>query len=288
MVLVSLMRIKHWIKNLFVFAPIIFSANIGEFHLLVNTIYVFISFCFVSSSIYIFNDIKDADNDSKHPRKKNRPIVSGKISINHAVIIAFLCLILGIAFLFFLPFYASLSVILYILLNVFYNIKGKDLVLIDAICISIGFVLRVIAGAYAINVNPTGWIIVTTFFLALFLGFGKRRNELIQSKSNKNNTRKVLELYNFNYLDYLMISTATITIISYSLYCLDSQTVQKFGTDKLIYTIPFVSYGVFRYLLLIFRQSEGDPTEIVYRDLGISLTLVFWIVTFLSLIHFSV
>ncbi len=288
MVVLSLIRVKQWIKNLFVFAPIIFSANLSELDLLMNTIFVFISMCFVSSAIYVFNDIKDIDKDTKHPKKKHRAIASGQIKISKAIIIAIACLFLGIVFLFFLPFFASLSVIMYFALNIFYILLGKNMILIDALCISTGFVLRVIAGAYAIYVNPTGWIIVTTFFLALFLGFGKRRNEFLQNTKNKNSTRKVLDSYNYKYLDYLMISTATTTIISYSLYCLDSKTILKFGTDKLVYTIPFVTYGIFRYLLLIFKDTEGDPTEIVTKDLGIPVTMGLWFISVLLLMYLPI
>lgn len=282
---VRLIRVRHWLKNFFVFAPLIFSASLSRVDMMLNSLLIFIAFCFASSGVYIFNDINDLESDRHHWRKKNRPIPSGTVSVNEAIVVAVVCFLLAFTIVLFLPLLAGLFLLIYVLENVFYTLKGKEMVVIDAFCISAGFVIRVIAGSYAIGVNPTGWILVTTFFLALFMGFGKRRNELLLLKENSDNHRKVLKLYDFRFLDYMMISTASISIISYTLYCLDPSVISKFSTDKLVYTVPFVTYGVFRYMLLLFKDGEGDPTEVVTRDTGIAVTTVLWFLSVVMIIY---
>jgi 4-hydroxybenzoate polyprenyltransferase len=284
----KLIRAKQWLKNLFVFAPLIFSAKLSEPNSILRSLLIFVAFCLVSSSVYIFNDIRDIESDRLHWRKKKRPLAAGDVSTGTAMAVT--VLFLGAASLISLrlPFLAGLFLAVYVAINVFYTLKGKEMVLIDAFCISAGFVFRVIAGAYAIEVNPTGWIVVTTFFLALFLGFGKRRNELLLSEAEASNHRRVFKDYNSKFLDYLMVATSSITIISYSLYCLDPSVINKFNTDKLVYTVPFVTYGVFRYLLLLFKNVEGDPTEVVTGDAGIILSAALWFVSVLLVVYIPV
>ncbi|WP_214060649.1 MULTISPECIES: decaprenyl-phosphate phosphoribosyltransferase [unclassified Mesotoga] len=281
-------RIRHWIKNLFVFAPLIFSSSLVDPNSLLRATLIFVAFCLVSSSVYIFNDIKDRESDMHHARKKNRPIASGEISVRDAATVAAVMSVVAVLIALFLPYLALVFLLLYVVENIFYTLKGKEIVLIDAFCISAGFVIRVMAGAYAIDATPTGWIVVTTFFLSLFLGFGKRRNELLSLKEESNNHRKVLSVYDDRYLDYLMVATASVTIIAYTLYCLDPATIVKFSTDKLVYTVPFVTYGMFRYLLLLFKNGEGDPTEVVTRDRGIAVTVVLWLVSVMLAIYLPI
>ncbi|MDD3461446.1 MAG: decaprenyl-phosphate phosphoribosyltransferase [Mesotoga sp.] len=281
-------RIRHWIKNLFVFAPLIFSSSLADPNSLLSATLIFVAFCLVSSSVYIFNDIKDRESDMHHARKKNRPIASGEISVRDAATVAAVMSVVAVLIALFLPYLALVFLLLYVVENIFYTLKGKEIVLIDAFCISAGFVIRVMAGAYAIDATPTGWIVVTTFFLSLFLGFGKRRNELLSLKEESNNHRKVLSVYDDRYLDYLMVATASVTIIAYTLYCLDPATIVKFSTDKLVYTVPFVTYGMFRYLLLLFKNGEGDPTEVVTRDRGIAVTVVLWLVSVMLAIYLPI
>ena len=174
-------------------------------------------------------------------------------------------------------YYFVLVISSYVVINVFYSLIGKHIELIDAFCIAAGFVLRVIAGAYAIGVEPTGWIIVTTFFLSLFLGFGKRRNEILLLEDESGSHRKALDKYNIPLLDQIIVSTGTIAIISYALFTLDRGVISKFGSDKLIYSIPFVAYGIFRYMYLLPKSSEGDPTELITKDLPIIIDVVLWL-----------
>ena len=282
-----IMRPKQWIKNLFVVAPLIFGNRISSQYDVVNSSIAFVSFCMASSCVYIVNDIFDADSDKKHPTKCNRPIPSGMVSIHSAIILA-----LGLCIMLLLLMYVMLlrenalfsyAVIGFIILNLFYCSRGKHIVIVDAFCISIGFVLRVVGGAYAISVMPSSWILVTTLFLALFLGFGKRRNELVQLNELAGDHRAVLGNYDQALLDHLIMSTGTLAIISYALYTLDFTVIARIQSDKLSYTIPFVTYGIYRYMYLLRQDSEGDPTELVTRDISIIVSTMIWAVSVVTI-----
>lgn len=282
---VSLIRPKHWLKNLFVAAPVAFAGQLGNPQHLHDAVLAFISFCLAASAIYCFNDIYDLKADKNHPRKKKRPIPSGRVSAKEATLLTALmvcgAMLTGAR----LDTRFFIIVLSYLLINVYYTISGKHKVITDAFCIASGFVLRVIGGAYAIGVAPTGWIIIITFFLSLFLGFGKRRNEILMLEKSSADHRPVLGHYNLAVLDQIMIATGTITIMSYALYTLDKDTISKFGTDKLLYTVPFVAYGIFRYIHLLLKSKEGDPTELVTTDKGLILILFSWIAAFFILVY---
>jgi 4-hydroxybenzoate polyprenyltransferase len=272
-----------------VFAALIFSLNLFNIVKLIASLQAFFAFCLASSFIYIINDIIDIEQDRKHPKKRNRPITSGKISIKNAKIISVICLISSITLAYFINLSTLIIILVYIFINIFYSIKIKNVVILDVIFIALGFILRMIAGATAIEVNFSNWILLTTFCISLFLGFGKRRGEMALANSNKQqNTRFVLTLYNKQILDYMMISSVTLTIISYALYTIDLEVITRFGTDKLIYTVPFVMYGIFRYLYVIYRSdSNGDPTDVVLKDKSIILTVLLWALLIIGLIYGS-
>lgn len=279
------MRLKQWIKNIFILAPLLFSERLFELQSLLVSIRAFFSFCLISSAIYIINDIHDKKSDSFHPKKRDRPIASGKIGIKKALILVIILLISGYSLALHLNFSFILILIFYVILNLFYTYIGKSLVFIDAFCISLGFVLRVMGGSYAISVYASGWIIMCTFFIALFLGFGKRRNELLLLKKTHSNHRKVLKKYDAVFLNHVLISCGTISIISYALYTLDPSIIKQFGTDKLIFTVPFVAYGIFRYMYLLWNAQEGDPTDLVTKDRNLLITIFLWVVTTISIIY---
>jgi 4-hydroxybenzoate polyprenyltransferase len=251
----------------------------------------FIAFGFASGAVYTFNDIFDVDVDKRHPRKKHRPIASGKVSIMTAscFVIFLLAGSLSIAYAIRTEKHNQLvaTIIAYLVVNLFYSIKGKHVVIGDAFCIAIGFVLRVICGAYAIGVHPSGWIVITTFFLSLFLGFGKRRNEILALEADSAHHRPVLEKYNLSFLDNVIMSTGAISIISYALYTLDHEVIEKFGTEKLIYTAPFVAYGIFRYTHLLMRNKEGDPTEVIVQDRTLLIVAIAWFLSAYAIIYYA-
>jgi 4-hydroxybenzoate polyprenyltransferase len=279
----TLARPKHWLKNIFVLAPLVFAGRLTHLPALTGALWAFASFCLASSAIYVVNDIQDIDADRNHPRKMHRPLPSAQIGITQAWIwaAALALLSMGASIAIYRQYgYRFEAVLLaYILLNVSYSLWLKHVELVDAFCIATGFVLRVIGGAYAINVEPTGWIIVTTFFLCLFLGFGKRRNEILLLRDGSVDHRSVLKNYKISLLDQMMVSTGTIAVISYALYTLDRSVIGKFGSDNLYYTVLFVAYGVFRYMYLLIEGKEGDPTEIVTSDWSLIVNALLWLAT---------
>ncbi len=291
MVYISLARLKHWIKNVFVLAPAIFSGRILDSHQITAILFAALAFGLASSATYVFNDIFDAERDRMHPRKANRPIASGRVSKTSAgvysAILAIGALLTALYVSLSHGYGALIAVGAYLLVNVFYSLRGKDMAIVDAFCIAIGFVLRVVGGAYAVSVEPTGWIIVMTFFLSLFLGFGKRRNEMVMLEEDCGTHRESLRHYHSTLLDQIIVSTGTIAIISYALFTLDKRVIEKFGTDKLVYTILFVAYGIFRYMHLLLRNSEGDPTEVVTKDKGLILDGLLWLLVVAAIIYFS-
>ncbi|MBN2531693.1 MAG: decaprenyl-phosphate phosphoribosyltransferase [Spirochaetales bacterium] len=260
-----LLRIKQWVKNLFVLTPLFFAKKLTDINSVMLGIFAFIAFNMISSVVYIVNDICDIEADRKHPRKKFRPIPAGDIPLPAAVIIAIILFSGAGGLSLFVNVQFIICISTYFLLNILYSFRGKHVVIFDVLCIATGFVLRVIGGAVAIDVLPTNWIMMGTFFLALFLGFGKRRNEFLSLEKEKGAHRKVLNHYDENLLNHLIFISCGIAIISYAMYTLSPS--EKFNNgDKLIYTIPIVTFILFRYVFIIWKKDEGDPTEVVFHD----------------------
>jgi 4-hydroxybenzoate polyprenyltransferase len=286
--LIKLARPKQWVKNFFVFAPLLFSRHIFESGYVFNSFKAFFTFCMISSAVYIINDILDVDSDRSHPKKKYRPIASGEISIKQAVIFAAVLLVIVIiAFLFQDPAFIFLTV-LYFFINLFYSIKIKSVVLFDVFFISFGFMLRVLGGAAAISVPVSSWMVLTTIFISLFLAISKRRGELSQVLNHENieKQRPVLKEYSVEFADQLNTIAAAGTIISYALYTVSERTVATFGTEKLIYTTPFVIYGIFRYMYLMHKKNLGEsPTSIVTKDIPILLNVICWFIVCVLIIY---
>ena len=286
--IVKLSRPKQWVKNFFVFAPLVFSKHIFDLTFLLTSLTAFAVFCLSSSAVYVLNDIMDAESDRAHPKKKFRPIASGELSPKTAgiylvillIVIAFVCTFMKPVFIF--------VIILYIVSNFLYSWKLKNVVLLDVFFISFGFMLRVLGGAAAISVFISSWMILTTIFISLFLAISKRRAELSQviNQENIEKQRKVLREYTIEFADQLNTIAAAGTIISYALYTVSERTVLTFGTEKLIYTTPFVIYGIFRYMYLMHRKNLGEsPTSIVTKDIPIMLTVFFWFIACVSIIY---
>ena len=281
------MRPKQWVKNVFIFAPMIFSLHMFQLDFIKRSLLAFFLFSLVNGGIYIFNDILDREKDRQHPEKKNRPIAAGRLSIASAGIFAAV-LLAGVLLLtasFNLEFfYISLF---YVFLNILYSLLLKSMVIIDIMVIALGFVLRVMVGAAVNQLVLSPWILISTFLLAIFLALIKRRQELlkIQNLNPEKVTRRTLLSYNVNLLDQMIsISTAT-TLISYIMYVLSPDVQQKFHTVKLFYTVPFVIFGIFRYLFLSYAKGEGEsPSEIIYSDLPFTINIILWVSVFILLV----
>lgn len=279
-----LLRPHQWPKNLLVLAPLVFSWHLTG-PSLKHAGLAFVGFCAVSSAIYVINDVSDATKDRQHPVKKFRPIAANQVSLPVALALFAGLISIGFATTIALPPLFLTCLTAYTLLNLTYSAKLKQLPIIDVMCIAVGFVLRVIGGGEAIAVPISHWIILCTFFVALFLALGKRKNEIATLKANSHIHRSVLQDYTPDFLNQLLGITAAMSTMSYSLYTIDHDTISHFHTTRLIYTIPFVVYGLFRYFHIIYNRSEGgEPTRIVFSDRPIIITITAWLVTFVYFI----
>ena len=283
----KLIRIPQWIKNFFVFVPLLFSQHLfdSDYFLTVST--GFLAFCFTTSAVYIFNDIVDVDADRAHPVKKLRPIASGKISKLSAIIFAIILLIIVLVLTTFFNLSFTISLAIYFILNVFDTTTLKHIVLLDIFSIAAGFLIRVIAGALIINVEISSWLLLTTMFISLFLAVMKRQSELrLVAEDETAATRKVLSNYSLDFTSQMATIAASAVIICYALYTVSSRTVSIFGTEKLIYTTPFVVFGIFRYMFLVYLNKKGEnTTEIMITDLPMIFTVLLYILTTTLIIY---
>lgn len=273
--LFKLMRPKQWIKNFFVFGALIFSYSFLNLNKITYSILAFILFCLVSSTVYIMNDILDVDKDRIHPKKRFRPIASGAISIKEAKVALFVLLVVSMISAFMINRNLFFVLALYFINNILYSFKIKNIVILDVISIAIGFILRVIAGGVAIDVSLSGWILFCTFFISLFLGFEKRRNELIKLEGKANKHRKILDDYSDELLKQFSDITLTCTVISYAMY-----TFVAYQSSYMMITNVFVVYGLFRYKYLSMKKGQGgSPTETVLTDKSIIIDVILWAIT---------
>lgn len=279
------MRTYQWVKNFLVFAALFFSLSFLKTDAILNSILAFVSFCLVSSSVYLLNDIRDREADQLHPVKKSRPIASGMISPTTAYIACFLLLGAGLFLAYMVNVEFLLILVFYVLMNIGYSMGLKEIVLLDVMIVALGFLLRAVGGALAIGVDVSPWLFICTLLLALMLVFGKRRHELAILDSEAGNHRKSLSEYNLPFLDGVMFVSAGAAIVTYSLYTMADETISRFGTQWLIATTPFAIYGIFRYLYLIYiKKSGGDPTKIVITDKPFVINGVLWVLLVIGII----
>jgi 4-hydroxybenzoate polyprenyltransferase len=282
----KLMRPKQWIKNLFVFGPLVFSLHLFHPPSLLRTALCFAAFSLTASGLYAINDVADADQDRLHPVKRRRPVAAGLVSPAAAVTLGILLLLAGMGSGALLGRGVVAVLAGYVGLNLFYSFRGKHLPIVDIMTIAVDFVLRVLAGALAIGVAASAWLIVATFFLATLIAIAKRYNEMKVLEGDPAAHRQVLDFYTPTLLSQLLSISAGATIVFYALYTLDEKVVATFGTADLIYTLPFVVYGVFHYLYLVYRREEGgDPTELVARDLPMLVDLALWALAVVLIIY---
>ena len=271
---IEALRPKQWLKNSFVFAPLLFGKAFLNPPKVLAALLAFALFSAMASSVYILNDLLDAPRDRQHPTKKNRPIASGRLNARVAAILGAVLAAgaLGVAF-WRMPDFAALLLV-YALINVGYSLGLKHVVILDIFAIAVGFVLRVFGGALAIDVEPSRWLLTCTIFLSLFLAACKRRGELTLVGDSAA-TREVLRSYSVGYVDQITNLFATGTILTYALYTLDPVTIAKLGTRDLIFTLPFVIYGVLRYMHIVQHKGQGgSPTEALLKDRTILATVV--------------
>lgn len=282
-------RPYQWVKNILVFAALFFSLSFFSLDALLLSIRAFTSFCLVSSGIYLLNDYRDRHADKLHPLKKNRPIAAGKISTSVALTAMILFLSAGLMISLFINLKFLILITGYIALNTGYSLGLKKVVLLDVMIVAMGFLLRAMAGAYAIEVAVSPWLFICTLLLSLLLVFGKRRQELALMEGNAGSHRKSLEEYTLPFIDGLMFISAGAAIVTYSLYTMAEDVVSRFNTHWLIATTPLAIYGIFRYLYLIYIKKEGgDPTKLMVKDKPFVFNALLWVLMIIAILYKSI
>jgi 4-hydroxybenzoate polyprenyltransferase len=283
--LLASLRPRQWIKNLFVFAGVIFSQQMLT-PLLWTAVAAFAIFCGLSGAMYLFNDVADAARDRLHPTKRFRPIASGRLSRRTASVAGALLLAgsLAAAFRINVPF--GLVALAYGVLLTAYSVWFKHLVILDVLTVAAGFVLRAVAGAVAVDVEISGWLLICTILLALFLALGKRRHEYRSLARDASLHRPILAEYSEGFLDQMISVVTASTVTAYALYTMSPETVAKFHTRLLPLTLPFVLYGIFRYLYLLYRRDlGGSPSDLVVGDRALLLDALLWMLATFAIIY---
>jgi 4-hydroxybenzoate polyprenyltransferase len=283
-VLVSL-RPRQWVKNLFVFAGLVFSQELFTGALWV-ALAAFAIFCLLSGAMYLLNDVADRERDRLHPTKRLRPIASGRLGAGLATGLALGLIALGLggACLIARPFAAAAAA--YVLLLAAYSVWLKHLVIADVLTVAVGFVLRAMAGALAIQVAISGWLVICTLLIALFLALGKRRHEYLTLGEQARRHRPILAEYSAGLLDQMIAVVTASTVTAYALYTMSPETVAKFHTPLLPVTLPFVLYGIFRYLYLLYRRElGGNPSELFLNDRPLLLNTAAWMLAVVLLLY---
>ena len=270
------MRPRQWAKNAFIFAPLFFDRQLFEMRSLLLTVCGFFTLCILCSGVYVLNDLVDVESDRNHPQKKYRPIASGKISIRNAKIFCVCLFSAAFSDAYLLNKRFLILCMLMTLINIAYSFKLKHIPLIDIITIGILFLIRVYSGAVLIQVKIfSPWLYIVTFMLALYLGFGKRRAELASLQGEENNTRPVLDGYTVPFLDQLISIISAVIIISYALYSFSGPAVPT--NNRMLLTVPFVIYGIFRYLYLLqVKHQGGAPEEVLFSDRWLQGTILLY------------
>jgi len=281
--LVQTLRVKQWMKNLFVLAALIFTRNYTDPRLASQALAGFGLFCLLSSCVYLINDVMDLEADRRHPIKRHRPIASGKLSVSFALALSVVLGIFSLVLSYFLLGWEFLGIALvYLILNLIYSKVLKHIVILDVLVVSIGFVLRAMAGAAAIGVDISQWLLLCTILLSLFLALSKRRHELVLLDEEATNHRAILREYSPYLLDQLIAVVTASTLMAYALYTMDPGVQENLGTTKLIFTTPFVIYGIFRFLYLVHQKEQGgDTSEIIVTDMPFALNILLWVMSLL-------
>jgi 4-hydroxybenzoate polyprenyltransferase len=283
--LIALLRPAQWVKNAFVCAGVLFGGQLHNPQLLWSTTLAVIAFSFMGSSIYVVNDYLDRDSDRQHPVKRHRPLASGAVSPAQGFSAAAVCLVVSLSAAWSADMRVSALVLIYLAINIAYSVKLKHQAVTDVFCIASGFMLRILAGTWGIHIAPSGWLLLTGMFITLFLGFAKRRAEWADA-AGAHHRRPVLDVYSPDLLDTFLSITATGAVLSYGLYTLDAKTIEIHRTDKLIYTMPFVLFGLFRYLYLLHSRKKGEnPSTDVFTDHQIIICVLAYVGTAIWLLN---
>ena len=281
-----LLRPHQYIKNFLIFMPLFFAGQIMNGKLLLTTLIAFIAFSLSASAIYILNDYKDIEEDKKHPKKRNRPLASGEVSKTIAIPLMFFLIFASISIMATLSAQSVFLLVGYISLNVAYSFSLKHIAILDIVCISIGFVIRLFIGSCISGVPLSMWIILMTFLLSLFLALAKRRDDVLMLIDTGGKKRKVIDGYNLQLIDGTMMIMASVVIVSYILFTTSQPVIDRIQNDNLYLTVLFVIIGIIRYLQIVFiDNNSGSPTQIILKDKFIQINIFVWMMSFAWIIY---
>lgn len=285
---VQLLRPAQWSKNLLLFAALLFSGHLFQAGDFARVSASFVCFCLVASGAYVMNDLRDCERDRQHPIKSRRPLPAGRVSRRTAVATSLSLMTVAVAASFGLGSAFALLTIGYLLLQIAYTFALKEMVILDVMAIASGFVVRAVAGGVVIGVPISPWLIICTFLLALFLGFSKRRHEIVLLEDNATDHRTSLREYSPYFLDQMISVVTASTVIAYASYTASPEVHARLGTDKLYLTIPFVLFGIFRYLYLVHQKEEGgNPTQLLLSDRPLQAGVLAWVITAAFLLYWQ-
>lgn len=294
--IVELLRPTQWSKNLIIFAAVLFSPArvvLESPEVVLRALQGFAAFCLLSSAVYALNDVLDIEADRGHPKKKNRPLPSGRVSPSAAIALAILLAVAGVGWAFLLDSYFGWLAVAYLTANLAYSLGLKQAVIVDVLLLSMGFVLRAVGGVAVIRamlpeVYLSYWLILCAFLLSLFLALAKRRHEIAILGDAAASHRASLAAYSLTFIDQMLASLCAATIVAYSLYTISDDTFRHYGTRNLFWTLPFVVYGLFRYLYLIYNRGEGgDPSRLLVKDRGTLINVALWALTTATIVYMT-
>ena len=280
------LRPHQWTKNLLVFAALLFSKHLFEPEPFARAFLAFVAFCGLAGAVYLWNDVADIERDRLHPKKKLRPLAAGELSIRTATLGAITLVLAALTLSFWLDFRLGLCAASYLGLNLAYSFGLKHVVILDVLSISLGFVMRALAGGFAIGAPVTEWLLVLTLLLALFLALAKRRHEITSLGGGASSHRAILAEYSPYLIDQMTSVVTASVVTAYTFYMLSPETVEKFGTAKLSWTLPLVLYGIFRYLYLVHQKERGDsPTDMLLTDGPLLATVALWVALVIAIVY---
>jgi len=283
---VTSMRPRQWTKNGLVFAALIFSRNLFNPSDVARSVAAFIAFCLLSGAVYIVNDLVDRKNDQSHPQKRLRPIASGRLKPGPAAAAAVVAVVVALAAGFVLDWRFGAIIVTYFVMQLAYSFRLKRIVVLDVMIVAAGFAFRAVAGTFVVHVQISPWLFVCTILLALFLAIAKRRHELMFLEGGGISHRSVLGKYSETLLDQMIAVATSSTVVAYCLYTLAPETVEKFGTHNLILTVPFVLYGVFRYLYLVYRKDLGGaPERVLLTDVPLIIDILLYMAGVVAILY---
>ncbi len=294
--IIELLRPSQWSKNLILFAAVLFSPArvvLESPQVIGQALQGFVAFCLLSSAVYALNDLLDLKADREHPKKKSRPLPSGRVSVGMAASLSVLLGTIGVVWAFAIDYYFGLVGVVYVAVNLAYSLGLKQVVILDVLLLSMGFVLRAVGGVAVIrtmlpDVYLSYWLILCAFLLSLFLALAKRRHEIALLGDNAVSHRASLADYSLTFIDQMLSALAAATLVAYSLYTISDDTVARYGTRALFWTLPFVVYGLFRYLYLIYNRGEGgDPTKLLLKDRATLINVAMWAITTAGIVYLT-